>query len=72
MTSRGVCRNARCEKARCQEQVERYPGPGIYCPECGDILQAVAWEKTPRGPFAQFGRLAAVEALAKALRGNPN
>lgn len=34
----GVCCNATCPKAG--EPVERYPGPGAYCPECGELLAA--------------------------------
>jgi hypothetical protein len=36
----GVCRNARCSIAAAAEIIERYPGPGEYCPECGEALDS--------------------------------
>jgi hypothetical protein len=36
----GVCRNPHCSKAAAAEIMERYPGPGEYCPECGEALDA--------------------------------
>lgn len=38
MTSRGVCHDPGCEGARSKTEVELYPGPGEYCPECGGRL----------------------------------
>jgi hypothetical protein len=34
----GICRNPACSKAAAAEIVELYPGPGEYCPECGEAL----------------------------------
>ncbi|WP_317996565.1 substrate-binding domain-containing protein [Vulcanimicrobium alpinum] len=34
----GVCRNAACPKAATSEPIELYPGPGEYCPDCGERL----------------------------------
>ncbi len=38
----GTCRNERCSKGQGGERIERYPGPGEYCPECGERLEVVA------------------------------
>lgn len=40
VTTTGVCRNPRCSKAAAAEIIERYPGPGEYCPECGEALDS--------------------------------
>ncbi|HEY6234625.1 MAG TPA: substrate-binding domain-containing protein [Candidatus Elarobacter sp.] len=67
----GICRNAVCANARDAKPIERYPGPGEYCPECGDALEpAAAAETTPApatsaAPAAPFGGLTALEALAQ-------
>ena len=72
----GICRNAGCANAREAKPIERYPGPGEYCPECGDALEplapAAAAEATPApataaapAPAAPFGGLTALEALAQ-------
>jgi TonB family protein len=50
MTNRGVCPNLDCENARNKKVVEVYPGPGEYCPECGDLLEAL----TPLEALATF------------------
>ncbi|MEO7038791.1 MAG: substrate-binding domain-containing protein [Candidatus Elarobacter sp.] len=34
----GVCRNPECSNGKDAIPVERYPGPGEYCPECGNLL----------------------------------
>ena len=54
----GICRNAACENARAAKPVELYPGPGEFCPQCGEALEPVA------AP-APFGGLSALEALAQ-------
>lgn len=46
----GVCCNATCPKAG--EPVERYPGPGQYCPECGELLAAAPRSGAPE-PLTQ-------------------
>lgn len=38
MTDTGVCSNVRCTKGASGEEVERYPGAGEFCPECGERL----------------------------------
>jgi hypothetical protein len=38
----GTCRNKDCPKGQSGENIERYPGPGEYCPECGERLHPVA------------------------------
>ena len=55
---RGVCRGALCALAEAGTPVDRYAGPGEYCPECGELLEVVA----PPAP-APFGGLSALEAL---------
>jgi hypothetical protein len=54
----GVCRNANCPKGAAGERVELYPGPGEYCPDCGEPLEAIP----PEQP-APFGGLSPLEAL---------
>ena len=46
----GVCCNAACPKAG--ESVERYPGPGQYCPECGELLASAPRSGAPE-PLTQ-------------------
>ena len=53
----GICRNVACENARSATPVELYPGPGEYCPQCGERLEPLV--------AAPFGGLSALEALAK-------
>jgi hypothetical protein len=38
----GVCVNEKCEQARRRQPIEYYPGPGQYCPECGELLSPVS------------------------------
>lgn len=54
----GVCRNANCPKGASGERVELYPGPGEYCPDCGEPLEAI-----PPETQAPFGGLSPLEAL---------
>lgn len=37
----GRCRNAACSIGAGAQVIERYPGPGEYCPECGEALEPV-------------------------------
>jgi hypothetical protein len=39
VTATGVCTNLRCARAARPEPVELYPGPGQYCPNCGERLR---------------------------------
>ena len=57
----GICRNDACANARSAKQVERYPGAGEWCPECGEALEPAE----PAAPDAPFGGLTALEALAQ-------
>ncbi len=64
----GVCRNAACANARSAKPLELYPGPGAYCPECGEQLEPLApamAQPPPAAPAAPFGGLTALEALAQ-------
>ncbi|MGH7683430.1 MAG: substrate-binding domain-containing protein [Vulcanimicrobiaceae bacterium] len=54
----GVCRNQNCPKGVSGERVELYPGPGEYCPDCGEPLEAI-----PSETQAPFGGLSPLEAL---------
>ncbi len=38
----GICRNPACPNAPNAVPVDRYPGPGEFCPECGELLEPVA------------------------------
>lgn len=57
----GACRNGQCANARSAKAIDLYPGPGQYCPECGEPLEPVA--ATTTAP--PFGGLTALEALAQ-------
>lgn len=46
MTTTGICCNPRCSKAGAAERIEWYPGPGEFCPECGEPL-----DSRPSWPF---------------------
>jgi hypothetical protein len=59
VTTTGVCRNAACANARSAKPIDLYPGPGRYCPECGDALEPLAAAPPP------FGGRTALEALAQ-------
>ena len=65
----GICRNTACANARKAKPTELYPGPGEYCPECGEALEPLATE--PIAP-APFGGLSALEALAQFDAGTPS
>jgi hypothetical protein len=58
----GACRNAACDNARAAKPIELYPGPGEYCPACGEALEAAAPKVVVPAPF---GGLSALEALAR-------
>jgi hypothetical protein len=45
--SLGICTNAECIELKLGP-AERYPGPGQYCPNCGDLLQLYDPQKPPR------------------------
>lgn len=42
----GVCTNGECEEARRRQPIECYPGPGQYCPECGELLSPASTLET--------------------------
>ena len=58
--SNGICPNAGCANGASRIQIERYEGPGEYCPECGETLHPVPPAAAPRAPF---NGLSALEAL---------
>ncbi|MGP6158509.1 MAG: substrate-binding domain-containing protein [Vulcanimicrobiaceae bacterium] len=39
--SKGVCHTKTCSQAMSGEPVDLYPGPGEFCPECGEPLEPV-------------------------------
>ncbi|MFN2459226.1 MAG: substrate-binding domain-containing protein [Candidatus Velthaea sp.] len=70
--TQGVCTNRACANGIARTAIERYPGPGEYCPECGDELQAVAAAVAEPQPAAvvpapeaaaPFGGLTPLQAL---------
>jgi len=70
----GVCRNQECPNGQAAVRVERYPGPGEYCPECGSLLDEASAEPAPRlepppsrevPPEPAPRRLAALEELQR-------
>lgn len=67
--TQGICRNAHCPAAAAATPVDRYPGPGEYCPECGELLDPVAHVE-PKSE-APFGGLTALQALQRFESENP-
>ena len=65
-TQLGVCRNSECPNGASGVTVELYPGPGEYCPECGEKLDA-----TTATPPAPFGGKTALEALEQFAADEP-
>lgn len=59
----GVCTNGQCERAKGRQPIERYPGPGQYCPACGELLSS-----EDEGPTAQPGPAATPEREAPVER----
>jgi hypothetical protein len=49
----GICRNPGCSKAAAAEIVDWYPGPGEYCPECGEALHP-AESRPPAGDAGEL------------------
>jgi hypothetical protein len=43
----GLCMNEQCAGAARVEPIERYPGPGAYCPDCGQLLVPASGAETP-------------------------
>ena len=76
MTDYGVCTNPQCARSASADRVERYPGPGQYCPDCGELLRAEPAPDAPRATRSRpwrsplFGRrplVAGAAALSVAL-----
>lgn len=65
----GRCRNEACSNARSATPIELYPGPGEFCPACGESLEPVP--PAAPAPPAPFGGLTALEALAQFDAGAP-
>jgi hypothetical protein len=66
----GVCTNTRCARCASNDRLERYPGPGEYCPDCGEPLHAyVAPESNRfwRAPWPRPALVAGGAALAIGL-----
>ena len=59
--TQGVCRNASCANASTQTPVDRYPGPGEYCPLCGDELEPLPAAAPPPAPFDGLSPLQALQ-----------
>ena len=62
----GVCRNSECPNGASGVTVELYPGPGEFCPECGEKLEA-----TTATPPVPFGGRTALEALEQFTADEP-
>jgi len=61
MSEVGYCTNTACERATTHDPVERYPGPGEYCPSCGEPLKA---SKKPRRRLWLVGPLIGIFVLS--------
>ena len=67
----GLCRNQQCPNGQSAVRVERYPGPGEYCPECGNLLaDALPSQAGPQRKtlIAVGGALAAVVTAVAVIR----
>ena len=62
----GLCRNEACSLAAEANPVERYPGPGEYCPQCGERLEPLSLRE-PAGNRHRRGRLRAAVLVMIAL-----
>lgn len=77
MSDYGVCTNAQCARSASGDRVERYPGPGEYCPDCGEPLHADAapesnrfWRASWRRPAVAAGGAAlAIGLIVSAILG---
>jgi hypothetical protein len=58
----GICTNAQCPRHASGDRIERYPGPGEYCPDCGELLAAAPEAKTESAPQGEQ-RSPALQAL---------
>jgi hypothetical protein len=43
----GVCTNEKCTGPARVDPIERYPGPGQYCPDCGELLGPTVLTEDP-------------------------
>ena len=55
---KGVCHTSTCKQAISGEPVDLYPGPGEFCPECGEPLEALE-QKAPFGTAIAQPRVSA-------------
>jgi hypothetical protein len=72
MNDIGFCTNAKCPRAERREPVELYPGPGQYCPDCGQLLRSSATPQAPaqalregsrKPPFAMAALIASLAII---------
>jgi ABC-type phosphate transport system substrate-binding protein len=69
-SSLGICRDAVCAAAGFGP-VERYEGPGMFCPNCGELLQAFVPEAMPKGVKQAEPRLEPRELPLPAIELSP-
>jgi ABC-type phosphate transport system substrate-binding protein len=67
--SKGVCRTKTCVQALKGEAVDLYPGPGEFCPECGERLEPLEQKPTAAAAGASNGPKPRAMATAKAPAG---
>jgi hypothetical protein len=48
----GVCMNEKCTGPARVDPIERYPGPGQYCPDCGELLGPTVVAEGPLPPVS--------------------
>jgi hypothetical protein len=53
----GWCTSALCPRSATGEPIDRYPGPGEYCPDCGEKLQSEPPATAPPAPKTAGFRL---------------
>ncbi len=67
--TQGICRSAGCPNAANATPIERYPGPGEYCPQCGEKLEPLAPSRAPTEK--RFHGLTPLEALQQVEAATP-
>lgn len=63
--TKGICCNPACPSAAGALPIERYPGAGEYCPDCGELLEPLAEVAQP------FNGLSPQQALERLERVEP-
>jgi len=63
----GICVNPTCSCAANATPVDRYPGPGEYCPECGELLEPFVVAAPPAAGLNPLDALQRLESVGPPL-----